>query len=115
MNRAPSYDSEVACISDLEPLAKARMAFPVREYIAGGGMDEHTLASNCLSYDRFLFVPRYLKDVTNVNPRSTCLGHPVTFPLGISPSAMHGLLHPEGEVATARAAAKMGINMILST
>lgn len=104
MNRAPSYDSEVACISDLEPLAKARMAVPVREYIAGGGMDEHTLASNCSSYDRYLFVPRYLKDVTTVNPSTTCLGQTVSFPLGISPSAMHGLLHPEGEVATARAA-----------
>lgn len=115
MNRSQSHDSQVACLADLEPLAEARMSEPLRDYVGGGGMDEHTLAANCASFDRFIFIPRYLKDVTKVNTRTTCLGKQVAFPLGISPSAMHQLHHPDGEVATARAAAKKGVNMILST
>ena len=39
----------------------------------------------------------------------------VTFPLAFSPSAMHKLAHPEGEIATSRAAANMGIGMCLSS
>ena len=39
----------------------------------------------------------------------------VTFPLGLSPSAMQQLAHPEGELATSRAAATMGLSMCLSS
>lgn len=42
-------------------------------------------------------------------------GEQVPFPLGFSPSAMHKLAHPEGEVATSRAAASQGICMGLSS
>ncbi|CAI7573411.1 unnamed protein product [Penicillium pancosmium] len=38
----------------------------------------------------------------------------VSFPLGLSPTAVHKLAHPDGEVATSRAAAAKGISMVLS-
>lgn len=43
------------------------------------------------------------------------MGKKVSFPLGFSPAAMHGLAHPDGEVATSRAAANMNVAMGLST
>ncbi len=39
----------------------------------------------------------------------------ISLPLGFSPAAMHCLAHPDGEKATSRAAATMGIPMGLST
>lgn len=44
-----------------------------------------------------------------------CFGTRVSMPLGFSPAAFHALAHPDGELGTSRAAAKAGVNMVLST
>jgi (S)-2-hydroxy-acid oxidase len=56
-----------------------------------------------------------LKNVSNIDTSTTIFGTKVSFPLGFAPAAMHCLAHPEGEVATSRAAAKNGIAMGLSS
>ena len=43
-----------------------------------------------------------LRDVSNVNMKTTIMGNEVEFPIGIAPTAMQKMAHPEGEVATAR-------------
>ena len=43
-----------------------------------------------------------LRDVSNVDMKTTIMGNEVEFPIGISPSGLHKLAHPEGEIATAR-------------
>jgi 4-hydroxymandelate oxidase len=53
--------------------------------------------------------------VSHVDPSTTMAGQPATLPLGIAPMAAHGLVHPEAELATARAAAAAGIPFTLST
>ena len=50
-----------------------------------------------------------------VSTATTLLGSPVGSPVGIAPTAIQGLAHPEGEVATARGAAAAGALMILSS
>lgn len=84
-------------------------------YYRGGANDEVTLRANRDSYALLRLRPRMLVDVSQIDTSTTVLGLPLTFPVGIAPCALHGLAHPEAEVATARAAAGVGSLMTLST
>jgi (S)-2-hydroxy-acid oxidase len=115
MNRAVTYDERVHCIADLEKAANEILTPMARDFISGGSMDLQTLAENKATYDRYRLRPRVMVDVTTVDTTTTCLGSKVAFPLGISPSANHGMAHHEAELGTSRAASKKGINMVLSS
>ena len=43
-----------------------------------------------------------LRDVSNVNMKTAIMGNEIDFPIGIAPTAVQKMAHPEGEVATAR-------------
>jgi len=51
---------------------------------------------------RYRLRPRMLRDVSNVNMKTTIMGNEIDFPIGIAPTAMQKMAHPEGEVATAK-------------
>jgi isopentenyl diphosphate isomerase/L-lactate dehydrogenase-like FMN-dependent dehydrogenase len=84
-------------------------------YFEGGAGDEVTLRANVGAYGRWRFRPRVLVDVGDVSTGTTVLGTPVSMPLLVAPFAMQKLLDPEGEVATARAAAAVGTLMCVSS
>jgi isopentenyl diphosphate isomerase/L-lactate dehydrogenase-like FMN-dependent dehydrogenase len=84
-------------------------------YFEGGAADEVTLRANVAAYGRWILRPRMLVDVSEVTTATTLLGTPVSLPLGIAPFAMQRLLVPEGECATARAAAAADVLMSVST
>src|SRR5204863_1650702 len=84
-------------------------------YFEGGAADEVTLRANVAAYGRWILRPRMLVDVSEVTTATTILGTPVSMPLGIAPFAMQRLLVPEGERATARAAAAANVLMVVST
>ena len=66
---------------------------------------------------RYLFLPRMLMDVSHRVLNTPILNgrHNIRFPVGIAPTAMQKMAHPEGECASARAAQAMGTIFILST
>lgn len=74
----------------------------------------HSVKDNTAAYDRLRLRPRVCVNVTKVDASTECFGSKVAFPLGFSPAAMHKLAHKDGECGTSRAAAKFGINMLLS-
>src|SRR5258707_10466649 len=84
-------------------------------YFEGGAGDEVTLRANVGAYRRWQLRPRMLVDVGGVSAATTVLGTPVSMPLLVAPFAMQRLLHPDGELATARAAAAAGTLMCVST
>ena len=43
-----------------------------------------------------------LRDVSNVRMKTTIMGNEIDFPIGIAPTGLQKMVHPEGEVATAR-------------
>lgn len=88
---------------------------PSSEYYNHGAMDMITLRENEEAYNRYCILPRVLRNVSNLDTSTTIFGQKVTFPLGFSPSAMHKLAHPIGEIGTSKAAANMGIAMCLSS
>jgi len=102
-------------VADYVEAAKAKVDPKEWCYFEGGAGDEVTLRANLAAYGRWRFRPRMLVDVSEVSTTTTLLGAPVAMPLGIAPFAMQRLIDPEGEVATARAAADAGALMCVST
>ncbi|GAW16861.1 hypothetical protein ANO14919_063060 [Xylariales sp. No.14919] len=113
-NRQRKYDQQVYCIKDLERLGSANMLKSYREYYNEGAMDLITLRENETAYDRYKIRPRVLRNISDLDTTTTIFGTRVKFPFGFSPTAMHTLAHPEGEVATSRASAAANIPMALS-
>jgi 4-hydroxymandelate oxidase len=102
-------------VGDYVAAARERVPENVWCYFEGGAGDEVTLRANVAAYSRWRFRPRMLVDVSDVSTATTLLGTPVSMPLGVAPFAMQRLLVPDGECATARAAAKAGVLMTVST
>ena len=84
-------------------------------YFTGGADDEITLRDNVDAFRRWRLRPRMLVDVSEASIDTTVLGTPVSMPLLVAPTAFQRMCHPEGEPATARAAAAAGTVMTLST
>lgn len=106
---------ELINVFDFEEAARAKLPAMVFDYYAGGAQDEVTLRANRAAFERIALRYRVLMDVSHRDLVTTVLDQPVAMPILIAPTAFHGLAHPEGEVATARAAAKAGTIMVLST
>ena len=102
-------------VADYFEQAAALVDPKVWGWFAGGAGDEVTLRASRAAYTRWRFRPRVLVDVAQVSTATTVLGTPVSMPLLVAPFAMQRLLHPAGEVATARAAAAAGTVMCVST
>ena len=101
-------------VFDLEAIARERLARDAYDYYVGGALDEVTLRENRAGYDRLALAYRVLVDVSRRDPKTTVLGQPVAMPILVAPTAFHRLAHPEGELATARAAGAAGTVMVLS-
>ena len=102
-------------IFELEAIARENLSREAYDYYASGAQDEVTLRENRAAYDRLTLDYRVLVDVSRREMATTVLGQPVAMPLLVAPTAFHRLATPEGEVATARAAAEVGVPHILST
>ena len=104
-----------ADVSDLRRLAKKRLPAGVFDYIDGGAEDELTLVRNERAYQKIGFCPRVLRDVSAVEPTCMLLGRPTPLPLVLAPTGFTRIADPPGELAVARAAARLGIPCTLST
>jgi 4-hydroxymandelate oxidase len=110
------YDlSRLVEIMDFEAIARERISHMAYDYYAGGANDEITLRDNRSAFDRIQLAPRMLVDVSKRDLSTTTLGMTISMPLMIAPTAFQRMAHPDGELATARAAAKQRIPMGLST
>ena len=92
-------------LDDLERDARRVIGEMAYAYYAGGADDERLLAGNVAAWGHWQLHPRVLAGVDSVATGTTVLGSAVASPVAIAPTAIQGLAHPEGEVATARGAA----------
>jgi isopentenyl diphosphate isomerase/L-lactate dehydrogenase-like FMN-dependent dehydrogenase len=102
-------------ILDYERLAEEKLDANAHAYFAGGAGDEVTLRDNVAAFERRKLRPRVLVDVGAVSTATTVLGTEIALPVLIAPLAMQRLAHPDGEAASARAAAAAGTVMCLSS
>jgi isopentenyl diphosphate isomerase/L-lactate dehydrogenase-like FMN-dependent dehydrogenase len=101
------HDYEAAAAELLEPGPLG--------YYAGGAGDELTLRENVAAYRRLILRPRMLVDVAACSTATTVLGHEVSLPVLVAPTAFQRVIHPDGEVGMATAARDAGTIMCLST
>ncbi|KAG1652501.1 Hydroxyacid oxidase 1 [Nymphon striatum] len=105
----------LVCIDDFERYAFQHLPRNALDYYRSGANDEQTLKDNRLAFSRLRLKPRVLRDVSKRCHETTILGDKIKFPICVSPTAMQRMAHPDGEVATAKAAESVGTAMILST
>jgi 4-hydroxymandelate oxidase len=102
-------------VHDYERLAREKLDEAAFGYFTGGAGDEWTLRENERAFRRFVLRPRVLVDVAEVATATRVGGTEVSLPALVAPMAFQRLAHPEGDLATARAAAAAGTVFCLST
>jgi (S)-mandelate dehydrogenase len=102
-------------IADLRAVARRRVPHFVFEYVEGGAEDESSLRCNRTSFEALRLVPQTLVDTSSRHLRTEILGRPAAAPLVIGPTGLNGMLHADGDIGLARAAAHLGIPFTLST
>jgi isopentenyl diphosphate isomerase/L-lactate dehydrogenase-like FMN-dependent dehydrogenase len=99
----------------LEDLARERLEPEPFGYVAGSAGTESTARANRAAFDRWRIVPRFLRDVSSRDLSRPVLGTHFPAPVALAPVGVQGIVHPEAELAVARAAAAVGLPMVLST
>jgi (S)-2-hydroxy-acid oxidase len=105
----------VFCLSDFEKYARTQLDGNVWGYYSSGADQELTLRDNEQAFRRYRLRPRMLRDVSKVDIKTRILGQDVSFPVCVGATAMQRMAHTDGEIATCRAAQKMGTCMMLSS
>jgi (S)-2-hydroxy-acid oxidase len=102
-------------VAEYEAHAATHLPRQVYDYYRSGAHDQITLADNMNAFNRLVLRPRCLVDVSRIDMSTTVLGQRISSPICVAPTAMQRMAHPEGELATARAAASLGTLMTLSS
>ena len=101
-------------VRDFEKAARHVLNRELFDYVAGGARDEVTLRANEAGFARLCLLPRMLRGNEKRVTETTLLNSRASMPVLLSPTAFHKLMTPEGERATARAAAAADTILITS-
>src|SRR3954467_274558 len=99
----------------MERRAKKLLSAGAYGYVRGGAGGEKTMEGNRRALGPWKIVPRMLRDVGVRDMRTEILGTRMPAPLMLAPIGVQSIVHPDGELATARAATDVGVPAILST
>jgi lactate 2-monooxygenase len=94
--------------------ARRRLDARAYGYVAGGAGDEDTQRADRAAFDRWSLVPRVLRDVSVRDTSVELFGRRLPAPLLLAPMGALELVHPEADLAVARAAAAVGVPMVFS-
>ena len=106
---------EASWLAGLEENARTQLPPEVFEYVAQGSREGLTTAESTAAWRALRFRPRVLRDVTEVDLSVSLLGQRAAVPWGVAPTTLQRTVHPEGEVAMARATAATGGVMVVSS
>ena len=113
-DRLVSID-ELYNVMEFETVARAHMLKAAYDYISGGVDDEWTLRRNRDGFQKITLRPRLLVDVSKLDLSLELFGQKIEMPILIAPTAGHQQAHPEGELATIRAAGQVKTIMTVSS
>jgi lactate 2-monooxygenase len=100
---------------ELERRAREALSREAFGYLSGGAGAEDTMRANLDAFRRWRIEPRVLRNLSCRDWRTTLLGTPLPAPVLLAPLGVQGILQPDGELATARAAAGFCVPVILSS
>ena len=95
---------DIINLFDFEKMAAGNMSKMAYEFVSSGAADEFTVRWNREALDKIKILTQVLNDVAQVNTKISLFGTELPYPILIAPTAFHKLMHPEGELATARGA-----------
>ncbi|WP_144630958.1 alpha-hydroxy acid oxidase [Bordetella genomosp. 13] len=105
----------ITCIGDLQAMARRRVPGIFYDYVDSGSWSESTYRANGEDLAGLRFRQRVGRNVADIQVGTTLLGLPAAMPVGLAPAGLTGMLHPDGEILAARAAARAGVPYVLST
>jgi lactate 2-monooxygenase len=108
----PPFTTDLARLEDAAREAMSPEAFG---YVAGSAGSGATARANRRAFDRWRIVPRMLRDVAERDVSTSVLGTDMPAPVLLAPIGVQTIVHPDGELASARAAAGLGLTFIHST
>jgi 4-hydroxymandelate oxidase len=106
---------DIVNLLELEALAEVHLSKLAFDYYRSGADDELTLLENRAAFQRIALHYRVMTGVGSRNLETNLLGHKLSMPVIVAPTAFQRLAHTDGELATAAATAKVGTIMTLST
>ena len=99
----------------LEQLAKKKLRRKAYDYVAGGAGGESTVKANVEAFGQWRIIPRHLRGIARRDLRVTLFGQTFNVPFLLAPIGVQGIVHRDGELAVARAAASLNVPLVLST
>lgn len=112
-NKPPIH--QITNLTDFEYIAKKVLPLHAWAYYSTGADDELTMRENRYFFQKILFRPRILRDVSDIDTSTTMLSSSTSAPFYVSATALCALADPDGEVAIARACGKEDIIQMIST
>ena len=109
------HDLNCLTVAELEKHAEQCMGKQTRDYYNEGADSGSTLLENSQAYSKYRIRPRVLRDISLIDSSCPLFGARSPLPMGVAPTAMQCLAHPDGEAATARACREAGVVMGLSS
>ncbi len=106
---------DMVAVGDYERAAPESLERLAHDYYRSGSGDERTLAANREAWARWIVHYRVLVDVAKRDLSTTILGSRWSMPTMVAPAALQRMAHPDGELATARAAKAAGVPMGISS
>ena len=110
--RKPQFSTK---FSEWEAVAKQKVPLPNYNYVYASAGSGSTCDANTEAFNRYRLRPKMLVNATRRDLGVELFGVRYKSPLIVSPIGVQGILHADGEEATARACKEIGIPMILST
>ncbi|WP_314221031.1 pre-mycofactocin synthase MftD [Streptomyces zaehneri] len=110
MRRNPWFET----VAEAQRRARKRLPGPVYGALVAGSERGRTIDANVAAFAELGFAPRVVGHHAARDLTTTVLGVPTALPVLISPTGVQAV-HPDGEVAVARAAASRGVVMGLSS
>ena len=104
----------VTCIEDLRRLGRRRAPKMFFDYVEAGSFTESTLRANVDDFAGIKLRQRVAVNMADRNLAVIIAGTPASMPIALAPTGLTGMLHPDGEIHAARAAAKAGVPYTLS-
>ena len=105
----------IVSLADHEERARQQLDDNAWAYFSGGAADEITLRANPAAWSQLPLQPRVLRALAGGHTRIQLLGRTLAHPIFLAPIAFQRMAHPDGELASAYAAAALGAGMVLST
>lgn len=96
-------------------MAKDKLNEANFDYVAAGAGSENTIHENTESFKRWRIQPRMFKDVENRDISVSILNKQLDSPVFMAPVGVQTILHEEGDLASAKAAAELDVPFVCSS